>query len=160
MPPRPFYRWKSFGFGIVMLAFLGWAWVASMRHVDVLYWNPSVVSSKASTGSKNLRHFLYRQFGNFVFTTGQVLGAVEITWDSSRPSPLADHWSHLTITLTPKETWFAPAVKVEHRPGQFRFAIAHWFLILFFMIPWIAFLSWRVRGMRRLAAVAREAPCA
>jgi len=155
MPPRPFYRWKSFGFGIVMLAFLGWAWVASMRHVDVLYWNPSVGSAGSSTVSTNLRHALYRQFGSFVFTTGQSLEAVEITWDSSRPSPLADHWSHLVITLTPKETWFAPAVKVEHRrPRQFRFAIAHWFLILLFLIPWTAYLIWRVRGMRRLAAIA------
>ncbi|RYD81653.1 MAG: hypothetical protein EOP84_10650 [Verrucomicrobiaceae bacterium] len=154
MPPRPFYRWKSFGFGIVMLAFLGWAWVASMRHVDVLYWNTAVFTSGSSAGSKNLHHFLYRHFGSFVFTAGQVLGAVEITWDSSRPSPLADHWSHQIITLTPKETWFARAVKVEHHPGQFRFAIAHWLLILLFLIPWLAFLVWRGRGRKRLGAIA------
>jgi hypothetical protein len=155
MPPRPFYRWKSFGFGIVMLAFLGWAWVASMRHVDVLYWNSAVYPSSSSAASKNLHHVLSRHFGSFVFTAGQLLGAVEVTWDSSRSSPLAGHWSHQIITLTPKETWFAPAVKIEsRRPGQFRFAVAHWFLILLFLISWTAFLVWRVRKMKRLSAIA------
>jgi hypothetical protein len=152
MPPRRLYRWKSFGLGVVILVFLGWAWVASMRHVDVLYWNSAVRSSGASAASMASHDFLHRHFGSFVFTTGQVLGAVEITWDSSRPSPLAGHWSHQIITLTPKETWFAPAVKMERHPGTGRFAIAHWLLILLFLIPWTAFLSWRVRRMKRRAA--------
>ena len=26
MTPRPFYRWKSFWFGILVLGFIGWAW--------------------------------------------------------------------------------------------------------------------------------------
>jgi hypothetical protein len=31
MKPRPFYRWKSFWLGILVLLFLGWAWRDSMR---------------------------------------------------------------------------------------------------------------------------------
>jgi len=31
--PKPLHRWKSFWFGILVLAFLGWAWVVSIDHM-------------------------------------------------------------------------------------------------------------------------------
>ena len=141
MTPRPIHRWKSFWSGILVLAFLGWSWVASMRHVDVLYLNSAV----ASPGS-----FLHRHFGRFVLTAGHTLGWVEFKWDTSRPSPLASHWSHQIITLTPKETWFARAVTVKRSSGRFEIYLAHWLLLLLFLPPWGAWLAWRVRGMKRL----------
>jgi len=35
---------------------------------------------------------------------------------------------------------------------QFQFGIAHWFLMLLFLVPWIAFLFWRVHRLKRLGA--------
>ena len=37
MTPRPFYRWKSFWFGLLVLVFLGWVWADSQRHGAVVY---------------------------------------------------------------------------------------------------------------------------
>ncbi|MEK7954090.1 hypothetical protein [Luteolibacter soli] len=150
MPPRPLHRWKSFWLGVLIIAFLGWAWVASMRHVDVLYWNSAVGSSTPSPASKNFDHFVYRNFGRFVLTAGQTLGWVEVKWDTSRFSPLASHWSHQIITLTPKETWFARAVRVERYPGRLEVFVAHWLLILLFALPWATCLFYRHRRMKRL----------
>jgi hypothetical protein len=152
MTPRPLHRLKSFWLGVLILAFLGWAWVASMRHVDVLYWNSAVGSSAPSPGSKSFDDMVYRTFGRFVLTAGQTLGWVEVKWDTSRPSPLASHWSHQIITLTPKETWFAQATRVERYPGRMDVFIAHWLIILLFAISWAALLFWRHRRMKHLAA--------
>jgi hypothetical protein len=142
MPPRPLHRWKSFWLGVLVLVFLGWSWIASMRHVDVLYLNSGVGSTM----------FLHRHFGTFVLTAGHTLGWVEVKWDTSRISPLASHWSHQIITLTPKETWFARAVEVKRSSGRFEIYLAHWMLILLFVLPWAAFLAWRVRRMKWLKA--------
>jgi hypothetical protein len=100
----------------------------------------------------NLHDLVYRNFGSFVLTAGQTLGWVEVKWDTSRPSPLASHWSHQIITLTPKETWFAQALRVKRYPGRMEVFIAHWLLILLFTITWAAFLFLRLRRMKRLAA--------
>jgi len=154
MPPRPLHRLKSFWLGLLILAFLGWAWVASMRHVDVLYWNSAVGRSAPSPGSLNPHDIVYRNFGSFVLTAGQTLGWVEVKWDTSRPSPLASHWSHQIITLTPKETWFAQALRVKRFPGRTEVFIAHWLIILLFTVSWAAFLVWHYRRIKRLAAVA------
>ena len=143
MSPPPIHRWKTFWFGLVILAFLGWTWVASMRHVDVLYLNSSV-------GSSPTTRFLYRNFGSVVITAGQTLGWVEFGWDRSRPSPLLSHRSHQIITLTPKETWFAPAVTVERSAGRFEIHIGHWVLILGFLLPRTGFLLWWHRRLKRL----------
>ena len=150
MLPRPFHRWKSFWFGLVVLGCLGWSWVASMRHVDVLYFNSAAGPSTT----------LHRHFGSFVLTAGQTLGWVEVKWDTSRPSPLVSHWSHQIITLTPKETWFARPVTVKRSPGRLEVFVAHWLLILLFLLPWTTYLSWRSRWMKRLQLLGRSAPLA
>ena len=53
--------------------------------------------------------------------------------------------------------WFPPAFERTMREdaGEDRYGfwvVAHWFLILLFLVPWLAFLFWRVRKQRKLTA--------
>ena len=55
-------------------------------------------------------------------------------------------------TLLENGPWFAPAVGALDSQSGILFSIAHWLLILFFLLIWAGFLAWRVRRMKRLAA--------
>lgn len=48
-------------------------------------------------------------------------------------------------------SWFPPAVKTKLvvEGEHWRVRVAHWFLILLFLIPWIGFLAWRIRKQRK-----------
>ena len=127
MPPRPFHRWKSFWLGIVVLALLGGGWVRSMSYTNGFFWFP----------------------GRFVFTAYQSAGQLGFAWDLSRPPipvPMFE-WVHEPISSA-GEAWFPKPVVPEIYDRQFQFGIAHWFLMLLFLIAWAAFLSWRVRRSR------------
>jgi hypothetical protein len=130
MLPRPLHRWKSFWLGILVLAFLGCGWLRSMSHTDGFFWLPK----------------------HFIFTAHQSTGQLGFAWDYSKPaSPLSMfQWVHEPISAA-GEPWFPSAVVPEVYDRQFQFAIAHWFLMLLFLIAWGAFIYWRVRRMKRLA---------
>ena len=50
MHPRPFYRWKSFWFGVLFLAFLGWSSWDSRRNATTLSdWGWALVRSESQT---------------------------------------------------------------------------------------------------------------
>jgi hypothetical protein len=36
MTPRPLHKWKSFWLGILVLGFLGWAWMRGRDHCDTM----------------------------------------------------------------------------------------------------------------------------
>jgi len=38
MSPRPLHRWKSFWLGLLVLIFLGWAWLRSMSYHEGIRW--------------------------------------------------------------------------------------------------------------------------
>lgn len=128
MTPRPLYRWKSFWLGIVVLIFLGCGWGRSMSHTDGFFWLPK----------------------HFIFTAFQSTGRLGFAWDYSKaPSPLHFfQWVHEPIS-TAGEPWFPRAVVPEIYDRQFQLGIAHWFLMLLFILVWSAFLGWRVRRMKR-----------
>ena len=128
MTPRPLHRWKSFWLGIVVLAFLGCGWLRSMSHTDGFFWLPE----------------------HFMFTAFQSTGRLGFAWDYSKPpSPLHYfQWVHEPISST-GEPWFPRAVVPEVYDRQFQFSIAHWFLMLLFLLAWSAFLGWRVGRMKR-----------
>lgn len=48
-------------------------------------------------------------------------------------------------------TWFPDAILLEGSTDESwqNLSIAHWFLILLFLVPWAGFLFWRIRRMRR-----------
>jgi hypothetical protein len=126
MTPRPLHRWKSFWFGIVVLVFLGWSWGTSKWAIDSLTLETPMGSSTAS-------HWA----GYLCFSHEYGPGHSGFGFDAS----------HTDITFDPR--WFVqPFLRGD---GVFR--IAHWFLILLLLFPWICLLTWR-----RAAALPPQAP--
>lgn len=133
MSLRPFHRWKSFWFGVLVIAFLGWAWISSMGEERSLTW---ITKNWIATFTQNPGKVEFQRFN--------VPGAFASDLSSSYRAPpqgpwladWADWWGSLDVYLV--------------------ISIAHWFLILLFLIPWTAYLLWRSRRMKRLAVEAGE----
>lgn len=137
MSPRPLHRWKSFWFGMLVLAVLGCAWVRSMRQADG--WT------------------LVFQRWQVEFEQGDGRSSIQLSY---QPMLVADYTLWHRKAYDPSEpyagSWFADAYWWRTHwgsdPGEWRgtFSQAHWLLILLFLIPWLAFLFWRIRKQRRL----------
>jgi hypothetical protein len=138
MTPRPFHRWRSFWAGLLTLVFLGWAWNRSIRRYD------SFVCCNA-TGRFGI--ILEQRDSVVVFTIPHKL-------------PILPAFTSLHFILDqPRRHPRLPcplAIGIKSPPAYRSLAIAHWFLILLFLVPWTAFLFWRSRRMKRLAAEAGE----
>ncbi|MEK7951563.1 hypothetical protein [Luteolibacter soli] len=128
MTPRPLYRWKSFWFGLLVLAFLAWAWAHSTRQ------GAAFVPTRKSP---------------VVFL--QDAGRIRIAW-FRRSSPFPQGLQHFPPGDGSGRLWFAPMVEVIRLQNQFYIHLAHWFLILLFALPWSSFLIVRSRRMKRLTA--------
>ena len=131
MKPRPLYRWKSFWFGVLVIAFLGWAWVWSMRRIDFVEWR-RITAKQAS--------------GEVVVMWGLDLGEAgasnyQIPYPSRSSLPPAFSSSELQ-TVDPFSGGLMPYGR--------HFVFAHWFLILLFVVPWSGWLAWRWRRINRL----------
>jgi hypothetical protein len=128
MLPRPLHRWKSFWLGLLVLVFLGCGWVRSMGFRDDVGWESTrgeVIGAAQAGGT--VRMFLFAGFPmnrGFYHETGV----------ASFP------------TWFPRGTWRL----FESSGRSAEIGIAHWFLILLFLVPWSGFLVWRVRRMERL----------
>jgi hypothetical protein len=135
MLPRPFHRWKSFWLGVLVLIFLGWAWVRSIHCHDVASWG------EAHGG----RDILLSQRDSRVL----------ITWNSSTLIAAAPPgFSVSRVKMNPRSnTIFPRAITWQELPEYplQTASFAHWFLILLFLIPWTAFLLWRARRLKHLA---------
>ena len=132
MTVRPLHRWKSFWLGVLVLGFLGWAWVRSRSWLDGFLW----VS------------------GSNLMTGGQHAGAVSWAWDSSR-LPFLDplfEWRHEPVSSV-GEPLIPRALVWETYPGQAQLTVAHWFLMLVFLMSWAGFLAWRWRRVRATGQV-------
>ncbi|HEY1120549.1 MAG TPA: hypothetical protein VGE67_03080 [Haloferula sp.] len=122
---HPLYRWKSFWLGVLALGFLGWAWVRSMSNLDT--WE-AAKATRAFAVSNNASWVV------LVFRETTPLDVPGI--------------SHLSTRIE-GDSWFPIAAEVESDDATMRAArVAHWLLILLFLLPWTAFLAWRWRRMR------------
>lgn len=126
---RPLHRWKSFWFGVIMLGFLGWAWVRSMSHRDsVDLW-----------------------IGANSWGFHSVGGQVEIE-RVRLPSSLG--WiSRFQVDSDDGhgfgQEWFPPAVTHVRVGSDWIFwTAAWWLLVLLFLVPWISFLVLRRRRLK------------
>lgn len=126
MTPRPLYKWKSFWLGILVLVFLGWAWARSMNFNDRLDWG---------TGSRS--YILEGRPGHMVF----------FWWPSSKKE-----FSRSSVEIEGSLSFPAWLKIWAGRDGVPGFTVAHWFVILAFLIPWSAFLAWRWKRQRKLSA--------
>ncbi len=133
MSSHSLHRWKSFWLGLLVLFFLGWAWVRSIHRIDD-------ISYKASTSS--------RSWGA---CTG--FGAVLLGWSDDPFAPDGLSFSSYRAGPDWVTTWFPEAILLEGGTDESwqNFRIAHWFLILLFLVPWAGFLLWRVRRVKRIA---------
>jgi len=136
MTPRSIIRWKSFWFGILVLGFLGWAWVRSMKvREGVAFVNAEsrlILSHSVGHCELFVAPGWYEKTGPELF--------------SGEPMP----WNIVK--------WFQPWAAIE-RPTVEEGSlvqVAHWLLILLFLIPWSAFLAWRWR--RQNLTKAHDAP--
>jgi hypothetical protein len=125
MPPRPLYRWKSFWFGVLVIAFLGWAWVRSNYYVETVSFRAPAVSKTGIVGNWSNKLHLRCRSSNW-----------------GEPEGLNVR-SHREVRVS---HWFPEAVD-ESWPGV---SIAHWFLLLLFLVPWAGWLAWRWRRLSRL----------
>lgn len=135
MPPRPIHRWKSFWLGVLFLLFLSWSWVHSMQQ-----WSG----------------FNYKASGSSTLWAGGNASASLYIGSLRTPIPFVElHFESEPAGISPSDrVWFPAAASFKGSdPDDWRWLnIAHWFLILVFLLPWIAFLLWRHRRMKRLTA--------
>jgi hypothetical protein len=127
MTPRPIIRWKSFWFGFLMLGFLLFAWAVSMD---------SLRGAGVRTASGWL---VFAQF------QGEVCLAAP---------PYISPWggtSATTVILYAHGTGGSPEYMVWWEGfTPYGLSFPHWLLMLFVLLPWCAFLAWRVRKQRTL----------
>jgi hypothetical protein len=121
MTPRSLHRWKSFWLGLLVLAFLGGAWVRSAGNYDLLIfrWNSRSLSIAVAQGGGSIG----------------LISDLKYLPSGSLPIDSLHHPYDV-------KRWFPPAM-------QDLDCIAHWLLILGFLIPWAGFLVWRVRRVKR-----------
>jgi len=154
MKPRPLIKWKSFWLGILVLGFLGWAWVRSMT-----------CESSVSYGYGGSGHYcgIYASEGKV--TVGHATDTFE-------------QLHGFDVVSFPNEgrQWWPAAVKIGREtkvvvngdldeddleledPGEWWVNLAFWFLMLLFFLPWSTFLAWRWRRQRILTKVNEAAP--
>lgn len=114
MTPRPLYRWKSFWFGVLVLAFLGWAWARALTHTEV------ILIKGVYVGQIGGRFIVDRESGS----------TLELPFKaSSRPSRSPFKFG-------------APVLKGSD-DGGWDWSFAHWFPILLFILAWIGWHAWR-----------------
>ncbi|MCW1885481.1 hypothetical protein OKA04_12145 [Luteolibacter flavescens] len=122
---RPVCRWKSFWFGVLILAFLAFAWCRSMNHRDTLVGHYGPWEGGILSGS----------------------GALKYVGEFDRENERDLYFFTITARLPSEDGQvFAKAWSLE----EFGPSIGYWFLMLLFAIPWGAFLAWRFRRQRAL----------
>jgi hypothetical protein len=135
MTPRPIYRWKSFWLGILILGFLGWAWARSMSWESYLNWGTETN-------------------GAWVFTSGT--GEVLLGWLGHGLEPtfmLGLVHEQFEVYPPGEASWFPRFAEVYSEPPFSRgIKVAHWFLMLVFLVTWLGWLFWRVRKHGRNTA--------
>lgn len=122
---RPLYRWKSFWLGLFVLVFLGWAWARSMHYkesVSFVDGGRGIVASH-SPG------------------TIEVLSA-EV--DPFLPEGLLS--SKSPVKASRRDKVFPAAVSLDYYGAE----VAHWVLIILFLVPWSGGLAWHWRRQRIL----------
>lgn len=131
MHPRPILHWKSLWFGILVLAFITWAWRRSSTHSDKLSFTRSTTTyTVESEGSMLL--FTVLPFHPTLTPPGWEFHS-ETLWDSDL-------------------SYFKPAFIQIHDGFIHFYWLAWWIPALSFLLPWATFLAWRWHRMKRLAA--------
>ena len=128
MTLRPLYRWKSFWFGILILLFLAWGWIRSMGSGDYI-----AIDGKLEELAR----------------LDQSGGYIAVVWESDTPIFSLPEMPVAWMFGRDHARWFPKAFKHDSPVDGWRsVAIAHWCLILLFLLTWGAWLAWRWRRLR------------
>jgi hypothetical protein len=135
--PRPIHRWKTLWLGLLVLIFLLWAWARSLQHRDSLnYGTPGgrfMIECRNSTGTASLR-----------------IGTVMPHYCGTIPPGIT-----YTTDTHGSRRWFRdPGEITRLSSGPYWIQIAHWLLLVLFLLPWLGLLAWRQRRMKRHATAA------
>jgi hypothetical protein len=134
---RTLYRWKSFWLGLFVLVFLGWAWVVSQTHPFVATWYPPAGHGVEARNAFNKVRIAWDK--EFSFGSGPNLEG---------PGPGFNAWIHTYgFSDTPFVRPFEVFANDINGTGV---AVAHWFLILLFRVPWSGWLVCRWRRLKSL----------
>jgi hypothetical protein len=133
---RRLIRWKSFWLGILVLGVLGWAWIDGVKTTRACGLNVpwgsigvaqvqgrlgAQVQQRPSKWSFVVRAYPRRPAGRWLPTS-----TYDATWSGKRGSMGS-------MDMAPYGHLY----------------VAHWLLILLFLVPWLAFLFWRIRRQRK-----------
>lgn len=128
MTPRPLHRWKSFWFGILILVFLGWGWMTSMGKGNYI-----AIDGKLEE----------------IARLDQSGGYIAVVWESDTPIFSLPQEPVAWIFGRDHATWFPKAFKRDSPvDGWHSVAIAHWCLILLFLLTWSTWLAWRWQRLK------------
>ncbi|WP_341405153.1 hypothetical protein [Luteolibacter soli] len=160
MSARPIYRWKSFWLVVMVLGFLGWAWVRSMGYFDRTIvgmggsgWSIELESGKVTLAGCELES-----------SPDWVHGVSHESYDRSWSD---DPWFPPAIERMDRETKLIPAIKEDERLSEAQrremiriietrnifgamWSFACWFFMLLVLVPWGLLMAWRWRRIRRL----------
>ena len=131
---RPLYRWKSVWLGVLVLAFIGWAWVRSMSYMDDVLW-----TSPARTQLLQLR------------LNG---GEVCVMGTSSVHAGLPSGFFRSSIPYKARDGWFPRAATSGGKTGEWYRSVAYWVIMPAFFILWCGFLVWHGWRLRQRAVIA------
>jgi len=134
MKPRPLYKWKSFWLGILVLGFLGWAWVRSTTYLDEARFLFQDDGWRLASNSGSLAA---RRFDGLVNPTA---GVRKFEFNSK---PASENNRKIPPPFESLPYAASPRLHV--------WRVAYWFLILLFLVPWSAwlFFHWK-REQRKL----------
>ena len=126
---RPLYRWKSFWFGVLVIAFLGWAWARSMTFADSLSWTGDGVSVGVINLSAKAEFYCEKS------------SALKPSWFTYHRFKVVDRSPKWFRPSLQRSSYFLKRSKVQVSQVW----IAHWLLMLIFALVWSAwlFLNWR-----------------
>ena len=134
MTRRPMYRWKSFWLGVCVLGSLGWAWVRSYSYWEMVMWVSSATGERHSV-QQTCGQLGYWKEPDMGIPAGFSFDRTPVEWEA----PWFGHW-YGSASGEPDGTHF----------------LAHWVVVLVFLIAWGSFLAWRWWRMKRASLTEAE----
>ncbi|MEK7951605.1 hypothetical protein [Luteolibacter soli] len=131
--PRPLHRWKSLWFGLLILAFILWAWIRSTTRDDEL------------TLARGTTVFIVEsKRGSLTFDRFSLPGNAITPWEfQSAPSGPATF-----------SDYFPTSFYHIYAGDEGSTSLAWWLIALTFLLPWTTFLTWRHHHrIKRLATI-------
>ena len=143
MTPRPIHHWKTFWLGLLILAFLTWSWSRSRSHEDIVSLRPGTKAWYTFASSAGC----FRCSSTTLHAPGP------------HSAPFFDHFSGPNEDTSP---WFLPPFTGSHFEDKFStvtfYAIAHWLIVLTFLLISSTLLLWRRKKIDHLTEATSAKP--